>query len=142
VPSPPLEDVFAIHQLLARFGHVMDTRDWPALAEVFTDDAVYDVSSVGLDPIEGLATMRAFFEEAQHPLAHHVTNVCVTRTADGETHAASKILGVLRAGHVSTGTYQDTLVRTSEGWRIRSRIASRRRDEDLPVPPRMPPGHP
>ncbi len=135
-------DVLAIHELLGRFGHLMDRRDWPGLAEVFTDDAVYDVSSVGLHALEGLEAMRSFFADAQHPLAHHVTNVVVSRSADGATRATSKILGVLAAGHVSTGTYEDVLVETSDGWRIRHRVATRRRDEDLLVPPRMPPGHP
>ena len=54
----------------------------------------------------------------------------------------SKILGVLAAGHVSTGLYEDVVVETADGWRICHRSASRRRDQDLATPPRMPPNHP
>lgn len=137
-----LADRLAIHELMGRFGHVMDGRDWDGLSEVFTDDAVYDISSVGLDALKGLAAMRAFFADAQHPLAHHVTNVVVREAGDGTARVTSKVLGILAAGHVSTGLYEDLVVETPRGWRIRHRRASRRRDEDLPIPPRMPPGHP
>jgi hypothetical protein len=136
------EDLLAIHQLMGWFGHVMDRADWDGLSEVFTEDAVYDVSSVGLPALEGLAAMRAFFATAQHPLAHHVTNIVVRPSPDGTIRVTSKIMGVLGAGHVSTGVYEDVVVETPRGWRIRHRVATRRRDQDLPVPPRMPPGHP
>jgi hypothetical protein len=137
-----VRDRLEIHELVARFGHVTDQRDWFGLAEVFTEDAVYDLTSVGLPALEGLGAIRTFFEDAPHPLAHHITNVVVTRDEDAATRVTSKILGVLAAGHVSTGTYEDLVVETDRGWRIRHRVAKRRRDQDLPIPPRMPPGHP
>ncbi len=132
------DDILAIHQLLGQFGHLMDGADWDGLSEVFTEDAVYDVSSVGLPALEGLPAMRGFFATAQHPLAHHITNIVVQRSPDGTVRVTSKIIGVLAAGHVSTGLYEDVVVETADGWRIRHRVATRRRDEDLALPPRMP----
>lgn len=43
-PTPDLLEIEAIKQLKARYFRLMDTKDWEALAEVFTPDVEVDVS--------------------------------------------------------------------------------------------------
>ena len=47
------EDFIAIQQLLALHGHLIDGREFERLGELFTADAVYDVSARGLGLIGG-----------------------------------------------------------------------------------------
>ena len=51
------EDMLALQQLQARYGHVMDDRDWDALDTVFADDAVVDFQPFGLPRMEGLEAL-------------------------------------------------------------------------------------
>ncbi|WP_352231943.1 nuclear transport factor 2 family protein [Actinomycetospora sp. NBRC 106375] len=42
-------DVVAIEQLIALHGHLVDDRELHRLGELFTNDAVYDVSALRAD---------------------------------------------------------------------------------------------
>src|SRR5215207_5243605 len=98
---PGADDVLRIHQLLAYYGHVLDDRDWGVLEEVFTADAVLDYTRAGATAVlHGLDEVRAFFAGANHPSAHHTTNVVVLRR-DGEVRVRSKFfVPYTRASHV------------------------------------------
>jgi hypothetical protein len=64
----------------------------------------------------------------QNPVAHHVTNIVLTETGPDEVTARSKGLGVRSDGTCGSVTYDDLLVRTPDGWRIRRRrVRARRR---------------
>jgi hypothetical protein len=64
---------------------------------------------------------------AANPVAHHVTNVVIEEVADGRVLARSKGLGVMADGSCGSVTYEDTVVRVEEGWRICHRKVSARR---------------
>jgi len=129
------EDQLALHQLISLYGHIIDERQFSRSHELFTHDVRYDVTDfnagvhVGIDAIIGLwkATDR-------HPLAHHATNIIVTQDADGTTRVVSKGIGVLPDGKAGTTVYKDIVVKTSQGWRIKDRVALRRSPEKIPVP--------
>jgi SnoaL-like domain len=129
------EDQLAIHQLLSLYGHIIDEREYSRSHELFTDDVRYDVSDfdagvhVGIDAI--VALWRA---SDRHPLAHHATNVVITVTADCTVQVTSKGLGVLADGRTGSVVYRDIVVETGQGWRIRQRIAWRRRPDRIPAP--------
>ena len=125
-PGLAADDVLEIHQLLAYYGHVLDDREWDRLDEVFTPDAVLDYTRAGAPAeLHGLEEVRAFFREANHPSAHHTTNVVVTRRG-GEVRVRSKFLvPYTRETHVPKrwygGTYDDVAVPTPAGWRLARR---------------------
>ena len=50
------EDVIAIQQLLADYGHVVDDHDWARAHEVFADDFVFDMSAGGRPDLHGIAS--------------------------------------------------------------------------------------
>ena len=127
-------DIVAIHQILALYGHLVDERDWLGLANVFTEDAVFDASDAGGGPATcSLKDLQAQFDNARtlHPLAHHITNPYVWQEAGGKVHAKSKIVGILAGGCAGSGSYLDTLVHTPEGWRIQQRVVTLRRESKM-----------
>lgn len=118
-----VRDIVEIQQLLALYGHVVDEPGQPRLHLVFTGDAVMDGDAVGMDVMEGRDAIAAFFAlgAPPHPPSHNGGNVYVHEKA-GETRATSKWLAIdLRDNSIVSGDYDDVLVRTSEGWRIRRR---------------------
>jgi ketosteroid isomerase-like protein len=114
-------DLVAIQQLMAHYGHLVDAREFQRLGEIFSDDAVFDVVDYRAGRHEGLAAVIAFFERASHPAAHHTTNLYVYERA-GESRAWSKFAVPGEAGRMFGGDYKDSLVRTTNGWRIRERV--------------------
>jgi 3-phenylpropionate/cinnamic acid dioxygenase small subunit len=126
-----LSDRIEIHDLLVRYSHAIDTRNFDALDEVFTPDAVIDYSAMGgakgtLPEIkQWLAKAMAQFSGFQHMIANSMIelrgdeatghtmchNPMVMPTKDGGTH-------VFYCGL----WYNDKLVRTPKGWRIRERV--------------------
>ncbi|MFI2205365.1 nuclear transport factor 2 family protein [Streptomyces sp. NPDC020192] len=124
-----LEERLAIGELIALHGHFVDDGELDRMDELFTPDVVYDLTDFGQDPLVGLTA----FREASlalgdgNPVAHHVTNVVVHETADGQVRARSKGLGIRADGTCGSVTYDDTLVRTPDGWRISHRTLTARR---------------
>jgi ketosteroid isomerase-like protein/3-phenylpropionate/cinnamic acid dioxygenase small subunit len=128
-----LEDRNAIAELMARYGNIIDERQYSRIGEVFTADAHYDVADYGLGVVDGTeAITRMWTDSATHPLAHHVTNVEITADGTGVVRVYSKIIGVGAKGRVGSATYHDVVTRTAEGWRISERVVTARRTESLP----------
>jgi len=73
------DDRVAIYELIALHGHLMDAGDFGRLAELFTDDFVYDVEALGFGSLKGADALteasRALGDD--NPLGHHVTNAFV-----------------------------------------------------------------
>jgi 3-phenylpropionate/cinnamic acid dioxygenase small subunit len=115
--------VTAIQQLYALYGHVMDDRAWDRLGEVFTEDCVFDATALGVPLMEGLPAMATTTETSPAvPLAHHVTNVLVVALDGDSARVRAKALGTYSRGRAFSGDYDDSLVRTAAGWRIRRRV--------------------
>ena len=127
-----LEDRLAIEQTLARYGHLFDNYLVDELGEVFTADAVFDPTSVGLTSVKGIAALRdTFFHvSADHPRdsqrAHHTTNVSVLAATTHSATVLSKYIVRHERAAIAYGEYEDTLVRTADGWRIAYRKTFRR----------------
>ena len=58
------DDIEAIRRLKARYFRTMDTKDWPAMRQVFTDDVVIDTSEAGGDRVEGADAFMTFLQQA------------------------------------------------------------------------------
>jgi len=59
-----MDDLDAIRQLKARYFRTMDTKDWQAMRQVFTDDAIIDTTQSGGNIIEGADIFMKFLEES------------------------------------------------------------------------------
>lgn len=124
-----VEDRLAVTELIALHGHLVDAGELDRTHEVFTPDVVYDLSDFGQGEVVGLAalTRAALALGAANPVAHHVTNVVVEEVAEGRVRVRSKGLGIMADGSCGSVTYEDLVVRTEAGWRIRRpRVVARR----------------
>jgi 3-phenylpropionate/cinnamic acid dioxygenase small subunit len=125
-------DLVEIQMLLARYGHILDERDWAALDEVFTEDIVFDASDSGLGVMRGIPEIVERWQEPfdGHPLGHYTTNVFAFEGPDGSVRVRSKHLGP-RVGTITLLTYEDVVRRTADGWRLAERVA--RIDHRIPM---------
>ena len=124
-------DIIEVHQLLGLYGHIVDAGEWDRFDELFVADAVLDYSAVRAPRVfHGVAEIREYFREANHPSAHHVTNIVVI-DGGGEVGVKSKFFApYTRSTHDPLrwygGDYDDVVVRTPDGWRFRRRVCSAR----------------
>ncbi|WP_314175888.1 nuclear transport factor 2 family protein [Streptomyces winkii] len=127
--SLALEDRIAVTELISSHGHLVDDGSLDRLHELFTSDVVYDLTDFGQGRLTGVAAVReaALALGSANPVAHHVTNVVVTGSSDGRAEVRSKGLGIKADGSCGSVSYDDTVVRTPDGWRISRRKVSSRR---------------
>jgi hypothetical protein len=121
------DDRTAITDLINTHGHLVDAGEH--FDALFTDDVTYDVTDLGGGVIVGTAALwdAALALGDNNPIAHHVTNIVLTEVGPDEVAARSKGLGVMANGTCGSVTYEDTVVRTPDGWRIKHRTVLARR---------------
>lgn len=120
-------DRLELHELPGRYGDAIDDRDWDRLDQIFTKDAVFDLTDLGVPLLEGLAEIKRFMDQdAQHPKTHTMTNVYVDDTADG-IKLNFRIIALQRKGLAGTASYYDDVVKTDAGWRVAHRVVTLRR---------------
>ena len=126
-----ISDRIQIGDLLTRYTTAIDTKDYELLDSVFTPDAQVDYTSSG-----GIAgdypTARDWLERALSlfPVTvHFISNSTVELRGD-EASARTYVINPMLfknpdgSDHIFTvgAYYNDRLVRTEDGWRIRERI--------------------
>jgi SnoaL-like domain len=112
-------------ELAARYGDIIDSRDWESLRQIFTSAVAFDVSDIGDGVIVGLdQLMRYMAGPVQHPLAHLITNVYVPQLGIDSAVMSSRLLAVQHDGTVAVGAYRDEVMLTAGGWRISNRVFS------------------
>lgn len=127
-----MSDHLEIQDLLASYCEAIDSRNWGAFDDIFSDDAIVDYTAAG-GAKGNLAETKVYLERAlkqfsgmQHMLGLPVIKIEGDK-ATSRTIAFNPMI-VERDGHPHTffvGTwYCDELVRTEQGWRI-----SHRREE-------------
>ena len=120
-------DRLELHELPGRYGDAIDDRAWDRLDEIFTADAVFDLTDLGSRRCEGLDDIKHFMDvEAEHPRTHLMTNIYVDEAADG-ARLRFRIVALLGEGRVGTASYYDDVVKTPSGWRVSNRVVTRRR---------------
>ncbi len=131
LPSPEtVADQLAIQSLLARYCFGWDSRDYDLVAGLFLPEATFDYDSLG--PIEGgfagfLETCSGVLEQLAST-QHLIANVDVR--VEGDT---ARCTAYVQATHVApdgrtftgAGRYDDDLVRTGSGWKIKARTFRR-----------------
>lgn len=129
-------DRLAIQQLIAIYGHLIDEREWSRLGEIMVADLRYDARDFDLGVTQSLEELRTAWmsDRAQHPLAHHATNIVITEDGDGTVRVLSKGIGVGYRGRVGSVTYRDVVVKTPDGWKFAERVLSLRAPDRIPDP--------
>jgi 3-phenylpropionate/cinnamic acid dioxygenase small subunit len=123
-----IADRIELHELPGRYGDAIDDRDWARLAQVFTEDAVFDLTDLGGPRLEGLAEIQRYMaEDADHPRTHLMTNIYADDAPDGGATLRFRIVALLKDRTVGTASYYDDVVRTPEGWRVKHRVIELRR---------------
>jgi hypothetical protein len=130
-PTPDeVADRIAIDDLLDAYASALDTKDWDALRPLFVPGAIVDYTEEG--GVKGsIDDAIAWFQKAMAPFTasqHFVTNRRVKIDGDAATVNAYIFspLGVPNDNGGLTlvfagGTYEDTLQRTPDGWRFKTR---------------------
>ncbi|MFK8024375.1 MAG: nuclear transport factor 2 family protein [Ilumatobacter sp.] len=122
-----IADRLELHELPGRYGDAIDDRDWDGLDRIFTEDAVFDLSDLGVPLLEGLPEIKRFMDEdALHPKTHTMTNVYVDDTDDG-VQLNFRIIALQAKGLTGTASYYDEVVKTDAGWRVTHRVVTLRR---------------
>jgi uncharacterized protein (TIGR02246 family) len=119
-----LLDLEEIRDLARRYAHCVWQRDAAGAAALFAEDGEMDTGD--RPPIKGRAAILTSYQEIFQsqefrPMVHnHVIDL------DGETATGTCYLDVQAtvegADKVGLGTYQDRYVRTTDGWKFRSRL--------------------
>ena len=129
-----VSDRLEIQEVMARYCQTIDRGDWDSFRSLFTANAVLDFTAFG-GPVGDVETLIAFIQPAlaSAKASHHMVSTVVI-DLDGDT------ANVRSAGHVpitlalpqdgehtsfSGLWYNDVFVRTSTGWRIKSRQQER-----------------
>ena len=129
-----IADRLELHELPGRYGDAIDDRNWDRLREIFTDDAVFDLTGVGARRLEGIDDIVHFMNvEASHPKTHMMTNIYVDELDENEI-MNFRIVALLGKGLVGTASYYDRVVKTDQGWRVQHRecMIHRRDKRDAP----------
>jgi uncharacterized protein (TIGR02246 family) len=121
-----MEDVEAIRRLKSRYFRTMDTKDWNAMRQVFTDDVVMDTSEAGGGVVSGADEFMTFLtgtlDGAVTVHQGHMPEIDLTSdtTATGVWALNDIVIwpsGMRLDGY---GHYHETYEKGADGWRIMS----------------------
>jgi hypothetical protein len=115
------EDRVEILQLTNLYGHVVDGRLWDRLPEIFTEDAVNDLTDMGLPSMKGLPAIRAHLDQKHEFEGVHILTNTLIEEIDGEVFVTSRPLIPNPEGKVSVAVVRDVVVKTPKGWRVAHR---------------------
>ena len=117
------EDRAAIRDLLARYCHNFDSGNADGVADLFTEDGVFDPGVAGFDPIEGREVIRGFVGSMPAGMVHHMTTDDAYDVDGDVASGIASFLVVAKGAVVTVGRYHDDLARVAGTWRIRRRVA-------------------
>ena len=125
-----ISDRFEIMDLLTDYCSAIDSKDIDALDHIFTPDAKIDYSKAG-GPITDLKTIKKFLKEnlGDLPRQHMISNHKIRISGDlAESRClCQNPLELPREGAVLEVAiwglwYDDKLIRTPKGWRIKEKV--------------------
>lgn len=126
-PQDELDIIRATHT----YAIGLDTFDPKLALSAFSDDAVWDATTVGLERYQGRDAILDFFERdagAVDKQFHIITNHRIEFVDDDRAHGTNYVFaeGEMKNGAKikAIALNEDTYVRTTEGWRIQSRVIS------------------
>ena len=120
-----MDDIEAIRQLKARYFRTMDTKDWDAMRQVFTDDVVIDTTEAGGRVAHGVDEFMGFLQQALEgavTVHHgHMPEIDLTSDTTASGTWALHDLVIWPTGRLEGfGHYHETYEKGADGWRIKS----------------------
>jgi ketosteroid isomerase-like protein len=118
-------DRLEIGELISKYCHGVDRRQWDSFRDIFTDDCRLDLTQLlGLyEGRDGIAKFIEIIDSLPITMRHLTTNTVLSGGGD-TAHAESYVLAITGApGNMNqmTGFYEDELVKRDGRWRLRSR---------------------
>jgi hypothetical protein len=134
-------DYVEIQQLVARYPYALDTHadNGYMYANLFAPDGTFGTTK-GREALAMLARNNHPGKSGPAATRHFLTNVVITPTPEGAVGREYNVLiDVGGAGRPSVidhgGYYEDVYVKTTEGWRFKSRTYVRSKLGPKPNPP-------
>jgi hypothetical protein len=134
LPLTPMDRI-QIQQLIARYAYALDTggRNGYDYADLFASDGVFVGMNQGqagrlFRGRDSLAALARGGPRAQNYVSHFLTNVVLEATPEGARGRQNAIIGDIGGTNGSNGTwthgghYEDTYVKTPDGWRFKTRV--------------------
>ena len=124
-----------IGDLLVRYATGIDSKDWPLFRTCFTDDVRADYGDIGLwTDGDAITEWMRVTHETMPSTKHLLSNVAIeldgdTASARSYVHAVLVVSAEPSVWVDAIGQYDDELVRTGDGWRIRARTFSLTRQQ-------------
>jgi uncharacterized protein (TIGR02246 family) len=121
------EVVEGVKATLAAYAHALDDGRTEDVVDTFCPDGSVDIPGMGTH--EGHEALRAAYAKwvPRRPQRHVVVNTLVTVATDGEAHAVSDVVFLLKGevgwGVQAVGRYSDVLHRDDDRWRFHRRAA-------------------
>ena len=124
-------DYAEIERLYGLYNQGSDFRDAEMFLSAFADDAVF---TTGAGETRGKAALRAQRKEryqgqtGDNGRRHYNSSFVITPTVDGAKGRAYWVVNDVSGAEpipVASGYYDDTFVKTPDGWKIKTRTLSR-----------------
>ena len=114
------QDYIEIEQLYAAYNMAIDSGDAKAWAATFTPDGSFN-RFTGKEALEG------FINQWRDKMngggrRHFNSNLRIVPSAEGANGSVYLMLVDVNAKTFTTASYADTLVKTAEGWRFKTRV--------------------
>jgi ketosteroid isomerase-like protein len=135
-------DYIQIRQLIDEYNDLVNLRRWQSIDDIFTEDAVWEAMSpvnmkwTGLDDIKEKLPASV---ERMEVIIQSSSGVVINVENPSLATARSLLTEFGRNKETSQGmhsvaTYEDTLVKVNDRWRIKSRKLTLLYNDTLPVP--------
>ena len=135
-----MDDIEAIRQLKARYFRSMDTKDWAAMRQVFTDDVIIDTTQdAGGEAIQGGDVFMTFLEGVIGDVitVHHGHMPEITVTSPTTANGIWSMEDMLRWPDGTEmhgyGHYRETYEKVDGEWRIKTLTLTRLRVDFMPA---------
>ena len=112
------QDYVEIQQLYARYNHIIDSGDIEGYVALYTPDGSFNNNS-------GQEGLRTFMKNRNGGTRRHWnTNLVITPTPEGAKGAVYLMfvdVGMKPPAITGAGRYEDSLIKTAQGWRFKQR---------------------
>ena len=126
-----LADERAVINLASRYCWALDSKNFEELHNVFTPDAFAVLGGTECDGIDAIikriSSALTRLDASHHLVGSHIVEVDGDQASHRCYLQAQHVLKGTEGGDLwlVAGTYEDQLIRTPDGWRIKQRILSR-----------------
>jgi len=112
-----------IQELAARYAHHCDHPGWDGVVDLYTDDGVFDATTVYRAVYTGKEQLRGFYEGAPAAVAHHPTSQFTQVHDDGTATSSLKMIVLFHRQAFSVDYYWE-LASIDGQWKITKQTIS------------------